>query len=310
MLFSNPVKGSIHVSKLAIGSLVPANAYHATSAYWTRPSGNFDFAVTQFFGPTNVVGELKIAWPGGEGIAAASYPLFHIGVDVGNTRCGDPILAAAAGKVTTVGRDALGALYISIDHGSGFSTTYRHEATQLVKVGQIVAEGQPIAAVGNTSTVAIACHLHWEVYRNGHLVDGWARLKQNTSVDPDALPEAEMVLTKYLPLYAATIAKGFNVRTAPSTSGSVIRLTAGPESWTLLGVAKGESVNGSADWYVRVNGLAFEFVHSSGVSGVAAPPPLDCTAAMLGARQAQYDTDAKAIVLTPATAKLGNARPA
>lgn len=323
MLFANPVAGTIHTS---------AVYYPNVAGAWKRPSGNDDFALTQAWGPSAwgvPCSSLEPArtWPGGEGVKAGTYVHFHSGIDLGNTRCGASILAAAAGTVTAVSKDGYGALFIKIDHGTHdghrFETGYWHEATQKVTKGQKVAAGQVIATVGSTGR-STACHLHFMVWKDGQIVNPWWRLRQNTSVDPDApvastptATEAEMVLTKYLPLSTASVAKGFNIRTAPALDAKVIRLTSTTETWSLLGVVKGDAAATSTDWYVRVAGLAFEFVHSSGVSGVTPPAPAtgvsdaELVAAVLSARQGQYDLDAGSIAITdpPATAKLANARP-
>lgn len=303
MLFGNPVKSPIHG---------PSALYYPNDPdRWARPAGNTDFCITQKFGPTNVAVEPTQVWPGGEGIAVGTYDDFHQGIDLGNRGCGSYIKAAAKGTVIAVAIDSAGGHYVKIDHGAvgghHFVTGYWHEATWLVKVGQVVAEGQNIATVGDTG-LSSGCHLHWQVWKDGKIVDGWRRLKQNTSVDPDAVvapatPEADMQLSKYLPLYTITVPKGYNIRSTPSTTGAALRLTSAPEPWSILGTVSGEAVSGNTVWYVRVNGLKFEYVWSGGIAAPVAPAaPVDTTP------YSQAQMDAVKASLDAANAKITKAK--
>jgi len=81
---------------------------------------------------------------------------------------GDTVVAAAAGTVSRVqnlGNRSYG-LWVEVNHGSGYVTRYAHLSSESVFVGQRVARGQRIGAVGNTGGSSGA-HLHFEVRRNG-----------------------------------------------------------------------------------------------------------------------------------------------
>jgi hypothetical protein len=81
---------------------------------------------------------------------------------------GDTVVAAAAGTVTRVenlGSRSYGR-WIEIDHGNGYRTRYAHLSSQAVRVGQRVARGTRIGAVGNTGGSS-GPHLHFELRRNG-----------------------------------------------------------------------------------------------------------------------------------------------
>ncbi len=81
---------------------------------------------------------------------------------------GDPVAAAAAGKVTRVantGSTSYGR-WIEIAHGDGYTTRYAHLSTQSVSVGQQVSQGQKIGTVGSTGG-STGPHLHYEQRRNG-----------------------------------------------------------------------------------------------------------------------------------------------
>jgi murein DD-endopeptidase MepM/ murein hydrolase activator NlpD len=88
-------------------------------------------------------------------------PLPHEGVDIAATR-GTPILAAAKGMVVHAANASGYGLMVEIDHGYGYTTRYGHASRLLVRVGQTVQRGDPIALVGNTG-IATSSHLHYEV---------------------------------------------------------------------------------------------------------------------------------------------------
>jgi hypothetical protein len=90
---------------------------------------------------------------------------FHKGVDFASP-AGDDILAVAAGVVTWAGpREGYGNL-VEINHGNGLATRYAHASRVLVKVGDEVQRGQPIAIVGSTGR-STGPHVHFEVLKNG-----------------------------------------------------------------------------------------------------------------------------------------------
>lgn len=89
----------------------------------------------------------------------------HMGLDF-PADVGTPIVAAAGGVVQlTDVHPAYGNL-VEVDHGNGLVTRYAHASKLLVRTGDIVKRGQPIAQVGNTGR-STGAHLHFEV-----LVDG------------------------------------------------------------------------------------------------------------------------------------------
>jgi murein DD-endopeptidase MepM/ murein hydrolase activator NlpD len=94
----------------------------------------------------------------------------HKGIDIA-ARVGEPIMAAAAGRVTFSGHRANGYGYmVEIDHGFGYVTRYAHASRLHVKTGETVQRGQHIADVGATGLVS-GPHLHYEVEVNGREVD-------------------------------------------------------------------------------------------------------------------------------------------
>jgi hypothetical protein len=94
----------------------------------------------------------------------------HKGIDIA-ARIGEPILAAARGRVTFSGHRANGyGNMVEIDHGYGYVTRYAHASRLHVRTGEMVERGQHIADVGATGIVT-GPHLHYEVEVNGREVD-------------------------------------------------------------------------------------------------------------------------------------------
>jgi murein DD-endopeptidase MepM/ murein hydrolase activator NlpD len=92
-------------------------------------------------------------------------PAFHSGLDFPGAFY-TPIMAAAPGVVSFIGvRSGYGNV-VEIDHGNGFKTRYAHLQAASVRVGQRVAIGQRIAAMGSTGR-STGPHLHYEVWVNG-----------------------------------------------------------------------------------------------------------------------------------------------
>ena len=102
---------------------------------------------------------------------------FHNGLDIAAPLY-SPIVAAAAGRVTTVGKPYLAygdtATVVIIAHGNNFSTLYGHLDDRvhppIVQVGQNVNAGQVIAFEGMTGWTT-GPHLHFMTIVNGRAVD-------------------------------------------------------------------------------------------------------------------------------------------
>lgn len=109
---------------------------------------------------------------------ASRWGSFHGAIDIANgSTYGKPIIASDGGTVIEAGSHSSYGNYVLIDHGNGFKTRYAHCSALKVTVGQKVAQGEYIANVGNTG-YSFGAHLHFEVIKNGKLVDPLDYVKQ------------------------------------------------------------------------------------------------------------------------------------
>jgi murein DD-endopeptidase MepM/ murein hydrolase activator NlpD len=81
-----------------------------------------------------------------------------------------PIISTAPGTVSFAGNKVGYGRVVEIDHGNGFKTRYAHLDSIAVKVGDPVAMGQKIGAMGNTGR-STGTHLHYEVWFRGTAYD-------------------------------------------------------------------------------------------------------------------------------------------
>jgi len=103
----------------------------------------------------------------------------HAGVDIRGAR-GQDILAAKDGVVAFCGRTKTGyGTMVVLDHGDGVQTVYAHAQKVLVKSGDTVRRGQPIALVGRTGN-ATTEHCHFELRLANRAVDPMSYLLGTT----------------------------------------------------------------------------------------------------------------------------------
>ncbi len=105
----------------------------------------------------------------------------HDGIDIAAPK-GTPIRAAADGKVifSDWGPGGYGRLVI-LQHKANVVTVYAHNEKNLVRVGQTVRRGQPIATVGRSGR-ATGYHVHFEVRRKTVPVSPFKFLSRNRHV--------------------------------------------------------------------------------------------------------------------------------
>jgi murein DD-endopeptidase MepM/ murein hydrolase activator NlpD len=95
---------------------------------------------------------------------------FHKGMDF-SAKSGTPIYATGDGIVKKADATVSGfGNHIEINHGYGYLTLYAHLSKYKVKAGQKVKRGDIIGYVGSTGR-SEAPHLHYEVHKNGKVVN-------------------------------------------------------------------------------------------------------------------------------------------
>lgn len=96
---------------------------------------------------------------------------YHSGMDIAVPE-GTIFVAPADGVVTLAAETpfTLEGHMLIVDHGMGLGSAFLHCSQLLVKKGDVVKQGQPIAKVGMTGR-ATGPHLHWGLKWNGAKVD-------------------------------------------------------------------------------------------------------------------------------------------
>lgn len=97
------------------------------------------------------------------------HAAFHAGLDFPG-RSGQPINAAADGKISFVGQSQGYGNVVEVEHGNGIMTRYAHLSGFAGRVGQKVVRGDMIARMGSTGR-STGPHLHFEVRLNGQAVN-------------------------------------------------------------------------------------------------------------------------------------------
>jgi lipoprotein NlpD len=119
--------------------------------------------------PVAAEGDINWIWPATGAVVAGFDEVKNKGVDIGG-KAGDPVLAAADGRVVYVGAGLRGyGNLIILKHNNVYLTAYAHNQTLLVKEDQSVLQGQKIAEMGNSDADRVK--LHFEVRRQGKPVD-------------------------------------------------------------------------------------------------------------------------------------------
>ena len=113
--------------------------------------------------------DVGFIWPSSGSLLAGFDEARNKGFDIGG-KAGDPVLAAADGRVVYAGAGLRGyGNLVILKHNNTYLTAYAHNQTLLVKEDQNVRRGQKIAEMGSTDADRVK--LHFEIRRQGKPVD-------------------------------------------------------------------------------------------------------------------------------------------
>ena len=113
--------------------------------------------------------DVPFIWPASGTLLAGFDEARNKGYDISG-KAGDPVLAAADGRVVYAGAGLRGyGNLVILKHNNTFLTAYAHNQALLVKEDQTVRRGQKIAEMGSTDADRVK--LHFEIRRQGKPVD-------------------------------------------------------------------------------------------------------------------------------------------
>jgi murein DD-endopeptidase MepM/ murein hydrolase activator NlpD len=90
---------------------------------------------------------------------------FHSGVDFAAPP-GTEVIVTGPGVVTFAGYKSGYGHVVEVTHPTGYVTRYGHNSRNLVREGQTVQKGDPIAIIGSSGR-STGTHVHFEVERDG-----------------------------------------------------------------------------------------------------------------------------------------------
>ena len=161
-------------SKIEVGQVLrvrsPAGKTTTGGKKTTQPKRTTTTTPKPATGPAVPARSIALQWPATGKVLLGFNPTSNKGINIGGTD-GAPIHAAAAGKVVYAG-DGLrqyGNLLI-IKHDADYLTVYAHNRSLLVKEGDSVKQGQPVATMGDTGSDS-GVMLHFELRYRGKTID-------------------------------------------------------------------------------------------------------------------------------------------
>ena len=148
----------------------PAATTVATNTTATSSATSQANAQTTASAPSNSGDEsLVFAWPHPGQVLTGFDETKNKGLDFAG-KAGDPVLAAADGKVVYAGSGLRGyGNLVILKHNNTYLTAYAHNQSLLVKEDQTVQKGQRIAEMGSSDADRVK--LHFEIRKQGKPVD-------------------------------------------------------------------------------------------------------------------------------------------
>ena len=113
--------------------------------------------------------DIAWAWPAAGPVVAVFDDNKSKGLAI-TGQAGDPVLAAADGRVVYAGSGLRGyGNLVIVKHNATYLTAYAHNQALLVKEDQVVRRGQRIAEMGSSDAERV--QLHFEIRRQGRPID-------------------------------------------------------------------------------------------------------------------------------------------
>jgi lipoprotein NlpD len=151
----------------AVGTVGPAVATTAAATASAPLSAAAAAALTA--AKADADDEPTWAWPASGAVLAGFEEGRQKGLTI-NGKAGDPVLAAADGRVVYAGAGLRGyGNLVIVKHNNTYLTAYAHNQVLLVKEDQAVRRGQKIAEMGSSDTDRV--QLHFEIRRQGKPID-------------------------------------------------------------------------------------------------------------------------------------------
>lgn len=129
-------------------------------------------------GPIGPLSAAGFTWPL-QGVISQFAAWYHMGIDI-TSPIGTPIVSAQNGTVIKASSGTWDGGYgtsVMIDNGSGWQSNYAHLSGLNVSVGDDVAAGKTIIGWVGLTGRTTGAHLHFEILRNGALVNPIAYLQ-------------------------------------------------------------------------------------------------------------------------------------
>ena len=113
--------------------------------------------------------DISWAWPAAGNVSTPFDEARNKGL-VFRGKAGDPVLAAADGRVVYAGSGLRGyGNLVILKHSATYLTAYAHNQSLLVKEDQVVRKGQKIAEMGSSDAERV--QLHFEIRKQGKPID-------------------------------------------------------------------------------------------------------------------------------------------
>jgi lipoprotein NlpD len=152
------------ISAPASPAPVAVAAAPATSP--TAPAGAVAAAAPRTADPDE---DIVWAWPAAGPVARGFDDVTSKGLSIIG-KVGDPVLAAADGRVVYAGSGLRGyGNLVILKHNNTYLTAYAHNKLLLVKEDQVIRRGQKIAEMGSSDADRV--NLHFEIRRQGKPID-------------------------------------------------------------------------------------------------------------------------------------------